>query len=444
MRFFVLGVNHTTAPVALREQVAFVADQLAAAVQQGCRRCQINDLVIVSTCNRTELYACGHDPSVVTRWLAETRQLPLEHLTGHLYLHEERAAVHHLMRVCSGLDSMLLGEPQIFGQIKQALAVSREAGAVTTRLGRIFEQAFTAAKRVRSETAVGAQAVSLGYAVVQVARQMFADLRRTTALLVAAGEMNQLIGRHLADQGVGRILICNRSIERAELLAQALALRNPHLRTEVRPLAALADALLEADLVSSCTGSLHPVIHHDTVRLAMKKRRYHPQLLIDLAVPRDIEPSVADLDEVYLYSIDDLQQVIAHNLSQRQQAAVEAEALATQLADQWAQDEQARQVAPQIARYRQQAEHLREQELSRALQSLAQGVPPEHVLVRLSQALSAKLIHAPSQLIRQSALHNEPHVLAHVLAHLLPSTQVAPDPTTDTPDQRTGGADAPP
>lgn len=416
MRFFALGVNHTTASVALREQVAFVAEQLPLALKDACIQCQLDDLVIVSTCNRTELYVMTSEPSVVSQWLARSRQVPMTELEPHLYLHQDQVAMHHLIRVCSGLDSMMLGEPQIFGQIKQSLAVSRQNGTVGHGLGRLFEQAFTAAKRVRSETSVGSQAVSLGYAVVQVARQMFADLRQTTALLVAAGDMNRLIGLHLAEQGVGRILICNRSLERAEALAAELRARVP---VEVWPFAQLEQALIEADLVSSCTGSLHLVIDQPTMRRVMKKRRYHSQLLIDLAVPRDIDKSVAELDEVYLYSIDDLQHVISENLAQRRQAAVEAEALVIQLAAEWSRGQQVRQVAPQIAQYRQQAEQLRQMELQKALQQLAQGQPAEQVLQRLSQNLTAKLIHAPSQLIRTVAQSEGGEALPMVLDILI-------------------------
>lgn len=436
MRFFALGVNHTTAPVALREQVAFVADQLALALNEACTQCQLTDLVIVSTCNRTELYAMAREPSVVTQWLARSRQVDLAVLSPHLYIYQDQAAMNHLIRVCSGLDSMMLGEPQIFGQIKQALAVSRQAGTVTALLGRLFEQAFTAAKRVRSETAVGSQAVSLGYAVVQVARQLFADLQQTTALLVAAGDMNRLIGLHLVEQGVGRVLICNRSRARAEALAAELRAK---AQVEVWDFDQLPGALIQADLVSSCTGSLYTVIDHPTVRQVMKKRRYHPQLLVDLAVPRDIDPAVAGLDEVYLYSIDDLQNVIAENLAQRRQAAVEAEVLVSQLAAAWSRDQQVRQIGPTIAQYRQQAEALRQQALDRALHSLAQGHPPEQVLQRLSQSLTARLIHAPSQLIRQAASAEPADILPFVVEQL-----VAPADTGAEPAPAEGpGPDAP-
>ena len=401
MGFFALGINHTTAPLALREQVAFVPERLGDALRHAQAMGLTNDLVIVSTCNRTELYSITDSPEDLAEWLAQTHGLSIETLSDHLYRHGEEDALIHLMRVASGIDSMVLGEPQILGQVKSALQYARDAGTVTSKLTRIFEHVFSAAKKVRTETAIGAQAVSLGFAVLQLARQMFSDLGEIKVLLVAAGEMNTLVGRHLAEHGVKKILICNRSLERANRLAKEL---QSHVTVEVIPFDQLESALQRADLVSSSTGSLHPVITRDMVRRALKTRRHRPMLMIDLAVPRDIESFVTTLDDVYLYTVDDLQGVIEGNLAHRRQAAVEAEVMVSQLAAQYVQNNRAQQAGPVIAHYRQEMDQIRQQEVVRAKHLLEQGVAVDDVLERLSQAVMAKLLHRPSQLIREAAI----------------------------------------
>lgn len=415
MGFFALGINHTTASVELREQVAFVPEHLAASLQQACAACQLTDLVILSTCNRTELYTITHQPEQLSAWLSSSHGLTQGELLPHVYQYTDEAALSHLMRVASGLDSMMLGEPQILGQVKAAFAHAKNAGVVTSAMGQIFDQAFHAAKKVRTETAVGSQAVSMGFAVVQLSRQVFSHLPDTTAMLVAAGEMNTLVARHLADQGVGRLLICNRSPERGAALAQELSGR---VTVEVLPFDQLAANLHRADIVSSCTGSLHTVIGLAEVKAALKKRRHQPMLMVDLAVPRDIEPSIGKLDDVYLYTVDDLQGVIEGNMAQRRQAAVEAEVMVSQLAAQVIAQQRSRQVGPSIAQYRQQADQLRQQELDKALHALQQGQSAEDVLARLSQSLTAKLVHAPSQMMKDAALHESVDVLPFVLQGL--------------------------
>lgn len=332
MGFFALGVNHTTASVDLREKVAFSPERLATALHEACAVCHLNDLVILSTCNRTEIYAMTQQPDLLLDWLAQFNGLQRTDLLQHVYQFDNESAITHLIRVASGLDSMVLGEPQIFGQVKNALQLARQAGTVGNPLSRLFEHAFYAAKKVRSETAVGEQAISMGYAVVQLAQQVFSSLNQTTALIVAAGEMNTLVARHLVEQDVGRILICNRSVERAVQLADELMARVP---VEIIPFDQLADALPRADIVSSCTGSLHQIIQASDVKQALKKRRFKPMLMVDLAVPRDIDQAVSRLNDVYLYDVDHLQTVIEGNLAQRRQAALEAEVMVSQLSAQF-------------------------------------------------------------------------------------------------------------
>lgn len=415
MGLFALGINHTTASVDLREKVAFTPERLVTALHEACVACQLNDLVILSTCNRTELYAMTEQPDKLLGWLAHSNGLSPDNLLQHVYQFDNEAAVNHLMRVASGLDSMMLGEPQILGQVKNALQLAKQQGVVSPLLNRVFENIFYAAKKVRSETAVGEHAISMGYAVVQLAQQVFSDLANTTAMIVAAGEMNSLVARHLVEHGVGRLLICNRSHDRAANLAEELSSR---VAVEIIPFDQLAANLSRADIVSSCTGSLHPVIPLSHVKTALKKRRYHPMLMIDLAVPRDIETSVADLDGVYLYGVDNLQDVIEGNLSQRQQAAVEAEVMVSQLAAQFMRQQRSEQAGPYIAAYRQQAEQFKNNELEKAKQLLQQGVNPEQILERLSNVLTAKLLHTPSQLIRHAAMHDQPEFLEWTIQEL--------------------------
>lgn len=415
MGFFALGINHTTASVDLREKVAFTPERLTTALQEACVFCQLNDLVILSTCNRTELYAMTEQPDALLNWLAYSNELSPEVLLQHVYQFDNESALNHLMRVASGLDSMMLGEPQILGQVKNALQYAKQCGSVSSSLSRVFEHVFYAAKKVRSETAVGEQAVSMGFAVVQLAQQVFSDLAKTTALIVAAGEMNSLVAKHLVEQGVGRIIICNRSHERAVNLAEELSSRVP---VEIIPFHQLSEQLMHADIVSSCTGSLHTVIGFAEVKQALKKRRYRPVLMIDLAVPRDIDKKVSTLDDVFLYGVDDLQSVIEGNLAQRRQAAVEAEVMVSQLSAQFMQHQRIEQAGPYIAAYRQQAEQLKLQELEKARQLLLQGQDPAAVLERLSNSLTAKLLHAPSQLIRHAAMHEQPEILEWTVQEL--------------------------
>ena len=300
MSFFALGVNHQTASVELREQVAFNPEKLSVLLAEQSQHPELNDMVVVSTCNRTEIYAMSDNVDMVLNWLAQKNGVDVKQLQNHVYRYENAQAVTHLMRVASGLDSLMLGEPQILGQVKTALSLAKEAHTVSQNLNRIFEYAFYAAKRVRSETAVGSHAVSMGYAVAQLAIQVFSKPEKLTVMIVAAGEMNSLVAKHLAEMGVGKVIICNRTRARAESLAQEIAHR---VDVEIIEFDQLAANLHRADVISSCTGSLHQVIHFADVKAALKKRRYQQMLLVDLAVPRDIDAKVEKLDGVYPYGL---------------------------------------------------------------------------------------------------------------------------------------------
>ncbi|CAM4125389.1 glutamyl-tRNA reductase [Acinetobacter pragensis] len=405
MSFFALGVNHQTASVELREKIAFNPEKLSALLAQQSQNGCLNDMVVVSTCNRTEVYAMSENADMVLNWLAQANQIDVKQLSNHVYRYENAQAVTHLMRVASGLDSLMLGEPQILGQVKTALSLAKDAETVSASLNKIFEYAFYAAKRVRSETAVGSHAVSMGYAVAQLALQVFSKPEQLTVMVVAAGEMNSLVAKHLAEMGVGRIIICNRTRSRAEALAQEIAHR---VEVEIIDFDQLADNLHRADVISSCTGSLHQVIYFKDVKAALKKRRYKQMLLVDLAVPRDIEGKVESLDGVYLYGVDDLQSVIDENLAQRRQAAVEAEVMVNQLATELVTKQKVNLAGATIQAYREQGEVLRQEELAQALERLQKGESAAQVLQEFSYRLTNKLLHPTSIALRHAATAEDP------------------------------------
>ncbi|MEN3977552.1 glutamyl-tRNA reductase [Acinetobacter sp. CWB-B33] len=405
MSFFALGVNHQTASVELREKIAFNPEKLSALLAQQSHAEYLNDMVVVSTCNRTEVYAMSENPDMVLNWLAQANHIDVKQLSNHVYRYENAQAVTHLMRVASGLDSLMLGEPQILGQVKTALSLAKDAETVSSNLNRIFEYAFYAAKRVRSETAVGSHAVSMGYAVAQLALQVFSKPEQLTVMVVAAGEMNSLVAKHLAEMGVGKIIICNRTRSRAEALAQEIAHR---AEVEIIDFDQLAENLHRADVISSCTGSLHQVIYFKDVKAALKKRKYKQMLLVDLAVPRDIEAKVESLDGVYLYGVDDLQSVIDENLAQRRQAAVEAEVMVNQLATELVIQQKVNLAGATIQAYRAHGESLRQEELALALERLQKGEAAEQVLQEFSYRLSNKLLHPTSILLRHAATAEDP------------------------------------
>jgi len=405
MSFFALGVNHQTASVELREQIAFNPENLSALLAEQSQHPELNDLVVVSTCNRTEVYAMSEHPEQVLDWLAHVNGIDVQQLSRHVYRYENAQAVSHLMRVASGLDSLMLGEPQILGQVKTALALAKDSHTVSQQLNRIFEYAFYAAKRVRSETAVGSHAVSMGYAVAQLALQVFSHPEKLTVMVVAAGEMNSLVAKHLAEMGVAKIIICNRTRARAETLAQEIAHR---VEVEIIEFDQLAANLHRADVISSCTGSLHQVIAYPEVKAALKKRRYQQMLLVDLAVPRDIDPKIENLDGVYLYGVDDLQSVIDENLAQRRQAAVEAELMVNQLVTELVTHQKVQQAGATIHAYREHGESLRQEELNLAMARIAKGEDAVQVMQEFSYRLTQKLLHPTSILLREAAKGDEP------------------------------------
>lgn len=399
MAFIALGINHKTASVDVRERVAFGPDQLAEALRQLCHEGGAREAAILSTCNRSELYLEMETAAQerVLGWLASYHGLPIEELHSCAYTYEDDEAVRHMMRVACGLDSLVLGEPQILGQIKDSYDVAREAGTIGPLLGRLFQATFSTAKTVRTDTAIGENPVSVAFAAVSLAKQIFADLGESQALLIGAGETITLVARHLHEQGVRRIVVANRTLERARLLSEELG-------AEAVVLSDIPDALVNSDIVISSTASQLPVLGKGAVERALKLRKHKPIFMVDIAVPRDIEPQVGDLDDVYLYTVDDLHEVVAENLKSRQGAAQAAEKLVLRgTADFMARMRELAAVDV-LRAYRQQGETCRDEELQKALRALANGTAAEDVLNQLARGLTNKLLHTPSvQLKRLSA-----------------------------------------
>lgn len=443
MTLIALGLNHHTAPVAVRERATISEDRLDEALRALREIDAVNEAAIVSTCNRTELY-CGvrdPDPAPILAWMREWMRLDAATLArgvvnggagrgaggngpdaapgaspaarhdgpgndAWLFGHADLDAVVHLMRVASGLDSMVLGEPQILGQIKRAYRDATQAGTVGAELSPLFQTAFSVAKQVRTETDIGTNPVSVAFAAVSLARQIFADFSKHTALLVGAGETVQLAARHLQRAGIGRILVANRTIERAAAVADEVG-------GEAMPLGDIAERLHEADLVIASTASPVPIIGRGSVGSAQKKRRYKPMLIVDIAVPRDVEPEVADLDSVFLYTVDDLRGVIDENRRSREAAAVEAEAIVAHQARRFMRRLGALGATDTIREYREGVEAVREEALERATRMLLSGKPADVVMEQLSRTLANKLMHGPSARIREAAEHGEHELVAN-------------------------------
>ncbi|MCG7373323.1 glutamyl-tRNA reductase [Pseudomonas luteola] len=399
MAFLALGINHKTASVDVRERVAFTPEQMVEALRQLCRETLSREAAILSTCNRSELYLEMEQPlpDNVLAWLAHYHHLSLDELRACAYIHEDDEAVQHMMRVASGLDSMILGEPQILGQMKSAYAVAREAGTVGPLLGRLFQATFNTAKSVRTDTAIGENPVSVAFAAVSLAKQIFSDLNRSQALLIGAGETITLVARHLYEQGVKRIVVANRTLERASHLAEQFG-------AHTILLADIPEELPNSDIVISSTASQLPILGKGAVERALKQRKHKPMFMVDIAVPRDIEPEVSELDDVYLYTVDDLHEVITENLKSRQGAAQAAEKLVLAGVDEFMHRLRELAAVDVLRAYRQQAEQMRDDELARAQRQLANGVAPDQVLAALARSLTNKLLHAPSvQLKKLSA-----------------------------------------
>lgn len=397
MALMTLGLSHHVAPLDVRERLAFTDADLPGALARLRRLPGVSEAAIVSTCNRTEVVTVA-DPSVegeLITWWGRERNAEAELIRRHSFTHRDLESVVHKLRVAAGLDSMIVGEPQILGQMKQSYAVAQSEKSVGPVLSRLFQHSFAVAKLVRNQTDIGAHPVSVAYAAVTMAKRIFSDLSAQTALLIGAGEMVQLIARHLVGQGVGRIIVANRSLERAEKLAR-------ELHGYAVPLSDLPAYVASADLLIASTGSRDPVLDIAVVKRAVSIRRHKPQFMIDLAVPRDIDPRVGSLEDVYLYTVDDLRTVISENLKFREQAARQGEALVQQYALEFNRWLESRDVGDTIRRIRAKARLQRDEVLERARKRLANGEDPEAVMAFVADTLSNKLLHAPSAQMRKA------------------------------------------
>ncbi|HOX72821.1 MAG: glutamyl-tRNA reductase [Dokdonella sp.] len=424
MALIALGLNHLCAPVALRERAAFSADATGGALAELIAQPGVREAAILSTCNRTELY-CNVDAgaeSAPFEWLHRHQQLHGANIEEFLYRHHNADAVRHLFRVAIGLESMVLGEPQILGQVKDAYALARDARALDAPLERLFQTTFAVAKRVRSDTRIGANTVSVAFTAVRLAERVFTDVAEACVLLIGAGETIELTARHLTEAKVRRLIVANRTLGNAQALAgrfggYAIALGD------------LEKHLAEADIVISSTAARDPILSHAMVSRALAARRRRPMFLVDLAVPRDIEADVARLSDVFLYTIDDLREVIDENLRSRQQAAIEAEAMIELSVEHFMDWWQALDLNNPISAVRRKAETTRDEALAKARALLARGKSADDALEFLAHTLTNKLLHAPSANLRAAALRGDAELL--LAAEKLFDTAGASPPTSD-------------
>ncbi|MDE0855798.1 MAG: glutamyl-tRNA reductase [Nevskia sp.] len=415
MALLILGLSHHSAPLDTRERLAFTDAELPAALTRLRALPGVEEAAILSTCNRTEILAVAAPEEEVRliEWWRRERQAPSGSVEPHLFVLRDQGSVLHSLRVASGLDSMVVGEPQILGQMKQAYARAREVNTLGPVLSRLFQHTFAVAKLVRSRTQIGAHPVSIAYAAVQLAQHIFSDLSIQTALLIGAGDTVQLLARHLKTRGVGRIIVANRSLERAQALAASL-------QGYAIGLDDLPVHLAEADVVISGTASRGYMLTRELVSGAIGRRRRKPMLMIDLAVPRDFDPAIAKLEDIYLYSLDDLRAVIAENLKVRGAAAEQAEVLVGDYARDFEKWLESRDAGATIRRLRTRARASRDEVLKKAQRKLANGEPPEAVMAFVADTLANKLLHAPSERLRNAGAVEQAMLLdaAHKLFDL--------------------------
>ncbi|HRC71726.1 MAG TPA: glutamyl-tRNA reductase [Candidatus Competibacter sp.] len=406
MSLLALGLNHRTAPVGVRERVAFAPEQLDTALRDLLDHGGAREAAILSTCNRTELY-CGlkeADDRQVAQWLGDYHRLRAADLQPYLYQHTGPCAVRHILRVAAGLDSMVLGEPQILGQVKAAYQTANSAGTLGSLLDRLFQHTFAVAKQVRTDTRIGASPVSVAFAAVGLAKQIFADLPKRTALLIGAGDTTELVVRHLHENGIGRLVVANRTLERAHILASAFS-------GYAIALDEIPAHLGEADIVIAATASPGLMLTAAQARACLKQRRRRPIFMLDLAVPRDIEPAVAELNDVYLYTVDDLKDIIQENLRSRQAAAAQAEEIIDHQVEHFMGWVRARDSVASIDLLRHRAEAVRDEAVARALRQIERGKNPAEALQMLADALTNKLIHPPCAGLREAAARGDAEML---------------------------------
>ena len=407
MALIALGINHKSANVAVRERVAFSPEQMPEALQDVLANGGVNEAVILSTCNRTEMFVVADDRQAslaALEWLAAYHNLPMYELQQCHYAYHDDDALRHMIQVSSGLDSMVLGEPQIFGQMKSAYAVAQEADCVGAELLRVFPYVFSLAKKVRTDTAIGENPVSVAYAAVNLASHIFSDLSKTRALLIGAGETIELVARHLVDNGVGKIVVANRTLGRARELAE-------QFDAQAVMLSEIPQQLESVDIVISSTASQLPILGKGAVEQALKKRKHRPILMIDIAVPRDIEEQVGELNDIYLYTVDDLTEIIDTNRRNRESEARKADVIIEEGVRNYVQTLRSLEAVDTLRSFRNKSEQLRDIELDKAMRQLAKGDAPEKVLTMLARNLTNKLIHSPSIQMKKATAEGREEVL---------------------------------
>ena len=398
MSLITLGINHETAPVEVREKVAFTPESLLEALTELKGWDKVKESVILSTCNRTELYLDIKDDQkeCMVEWLAGFHGFSVADIKQKVYVHRGTTAVQHLMTVAAGLDSLILGEPQILGQLKQAYTSAKHVGTVSGGFEKLFQITFNAAKKVRSETEIGENAVSVAFASVQLAKQIFSDVAKCKVLLIGAGETIELVARHLSEQGVCSMVVANRTVSRGQELAQKFS-------AETITLSQLHSRIADADIVISSTASQLPLVGKGMVESALKQRRYRPVLMIDLAVPRDIEEQCNDVDGVFLYTVDDLQNIVARNLASREKAADAAKAMILDESAKWESWLNRQQHVDLIKQLRHKHEEEKNKLLQRAVNLLTEGQEPQSVITELANKLTNAMSHAPTQALKSAA-----------------------------------------
>lgn len=414
------GLNHVSAPVSVRERVSFPLDLVRPALEglKATFGSGVREAAILSTCNRTELY-CAAEPHVIDHvptWMADFNSLRSDDLTPHLYRYEQNEAVRHAFRVASGLDSMVLGEPQILGQLKEAVRVANEAGGLGTLLHQLFQRTFAVAKEVRTQTAIGAHSVSMAAASVRLAQRVYGDLSETNVLFIGAGEMIELCAAHFAATTPKHIMVANRTAERAEQLAARFD------NAQTMRLADLPDRIADYDVIISCTASTLPILGLGMIERAIKQRKRKPMVMVDLAVPRDIEAEVSRLSDVYLYSVDDLGRMVQKASDARQAAVGQAEAIIDTQVQHFMRWLQNRELVPTIVSLQDRAQQVSEHELDRAKRMLARGDSPDQVLEWLAHSLQHKYLHGPLTQLNQSQGQQREQLL-NLIPHLVPTQQ---------------------
>ena len=413
MQLYALGLNHHTAPLAIRERVAFQPEKLALALYDLAHAESVREAAILSTCNRTELYFAAEQPQHAADWLARFHHVALNDVSPYLYAYPQRDAIRHVFRVASGLDSMVIGEPQILGQVKDAVRHAEQAGTMGTLLHKLFQNTFAVAKEVRSTTAIGANTVSMAAAAVNLTARIFERVADQHVLFIGAGEMIELCAAHFSGAQPKSMTVANRTEERALALASRFGAQTMRIDQ-------IGDDLARFDVVVSCTAAPLPIVGLGMVERAVKVRRHRPIVMVDLAVPRDIEPEVGELDDIFLYTVDDLAQVVDAGMESRQQAVIEAEQIISTRVDGFLHWMSARQTVPAIRALREHAEVLRRTELERAMRLLAKGDDPGKVLEALSHGLANKLLHGPTRYLSQADDEHKAEVgqLVHQLFNL--------------------------